>query len=157
MILFPAPTPKLHPFHTYLIPHISQINESLSRLETSPRHDGVELFLTDQPIIVDICSFDHLLQLWIIDVFSHLLHYSPQIFDRDKAGFLVVEQCEDSLQVLLWIFVGETRCQKIEKLREVDVTLNVGNGMKKGLVFALVAKSRHRGKQFLITVFVPLG
>lgn len=157
MILLPVSTPKSHSFHTNPFDRVSQINESLSRLETSPRHDRVELLLADQAIVIHVCSFDHLLQLWIIDVLAHLLHYSSEILDRDKAGFFIIEEGEDSLQVLLRIFVGETRCQKIEKLGEVDVALILGNGVEKCLVFALVAKSRHWGKQFLITREVPLG
>ncbi len=66
-----------------------------SDFSTSAGHDGVELLLADEAVVVQVGPLDHFLEFCVVDGLPHLLHHPPQVFDGDEARLFVVEECED--------------------------------------------------------------
>lgn len=124
-------------------------------------HDIVEFLLRNLSILVLVSLLDHLLQLVLIDVLAQLLHDGLQVFDRDVARLVQVEEVKHLLQVFPRVLVRDSLGHQVQEFVEVDFAAafldQVGDDLEDGLVGGLGAERCQCGLQFWVRGGLPEG
>lgn len=128
----------------------------VSAFQASSSHYRIEFFLTDQTVVVQVSTLDHLLQFGIVNRFSHLLYYSSKVLYWNKARFLVVEKCKYLFDIILGVLNANSRCQKIEKFAKINTAIDFSDCVEQSLVFGLETEGGHGCEEIYMSDVVPL-
>jgi hypothetical protein len=83
-------------------------------------HYPDKLFLVDLPVSVTVRLVDHLLQLFVGHRLSQFAGHSLQVFQRDLASSVVVEQAEGLKDLLPGISLGDLAGHEFHEVAELD-------------------------------------
>jgi len=84
-----------------------------------PGHHVVKLLLRYLAVFVEICPFDHFLELCLVDVLPHVSHHLLQSLQSDKPSALFVEQVKHLAHVALSVLHRHTTGHHFQELFEL--------------------------------------
>lgn len=123
--------------------------------------DVIELLLGDQPIVVGVRPFDHLLQFGLVDRFPQLLGDPSEILYGYESGLLIVKKVEDFADVFPGVLVGYPCGHQLQELLKVDLPTPIGVQIGDHLIYCLIlgleAQRGHSSLEFCMRQWVPLG
>lgn len=115
-------------------------------------HDGVELLLGNEPILVEVGLVDHFLKFSFVDILAELPHHLLQTLDGNIPRFLLVEVGEYLVHVPPGVLGGDPLRHHVQKFVEVDLRVVVVEFVLDHHVERLVpgfgAEGVERGQQF---------
>ena len=116
-------------------------------------HNGVEFFLWDQTVLIEVSSVDQLLELFLTDILTQLLRYSSQVFNWNVSSFLVIVKIKNLGDAIASIFVIDSLSHKVEPLSEVDssisISIKISDHLEDWAVFGLKSQRSHGSFEFL--------
>merc|ERR1740115_564613 len=110
-------------------------------------HDAEELFLVHLAITVTISLIDHFLQLLVSHALTELLRDTLQVFERDLACLIIIEETEGFQDFVFGITIQDLVCHHFEELLVLDgatsIVIDIGDHLLDLLLLRLEAKRTH--------------